>query len=371
MKFVFKHVFMLLLCSTFLIWSCRHADQEVYQLIKSAVSDQGMVVSAHPLASEVGLRILKSGGNAADACIAVQLALAVVHPRAGNIGGGGFLVYRNQLGQVHALDYREKAPLTAHRDMFIDTAGKIIENLSTEGILAAGVPGTIAGLVEIHNKLGKLQPWSRLVEPAIELAEKGFQITKMEADRLNKYKSDFQKYNAVEIPFVKKEIWKPGDVIVQKTLAKTLRVIAKQGRDGFYAGSNVESIVALSKEKTGLITADDMKSYQAIWRTPLVIPWRDYTIYSMPLPSSGGVIIGQILGMLNPHLVDSLGYRNVQNVHLLVEAERRAFTDRAQFLGDQDFYSVPVDSLLNPIYLQMKMSDFNPERATDSKLITN
>ncbi len=328
-----------------------------------------MVVSAHPLASEVGLNILKQGGNAADAAIAVQLALAVVYPRAGNIGGGGFLVYRDKNGKVTTLDYREKAPMAAHRDMYLDSTGQVVTGLSIDGILSVGVPGTIAGLVETHKNHGQLQPWSRLVAPAIELAEKGFRLTSLEANRLNENRESFSKYNPPDMPFLSKSTWEKGDKLVQKELATTLKLIAEQGHDGFYSGQNAEAIVTLCKNKRGIITQEDLTSYQAKWRTPITTHWRGYDLYSMGLPSSGGIVMGQILGMIEKLLVDSLGNRDPQNVHLIAEAERRAFADRADYLGDEDFFPVHVDSLLDKNYLGQKFKDYDPLHATESKII--
>ncbi len=355
----------------FAFLSCRHNSAFNYELQKSSTSDKGMVVSAHPLSSEIGLEILKEGGNAADAAIAVQLALAVVYPRAGNIGGGGFLVYRDNHGEVSTLDYREKAPKAAFKDMFLDSSGQVINRLSLDGILAAAVPGTVAGLVETHQKYGRLQPWSRLVQPAIELAEKGFRITTAEADRLNKERENFLLHSGHDFPFVSRKKWKPGDRLVQKQLASTLRRIAKEGRDGFYSGPNAEAIVALCESRNGIITQEDLASYKTVWRKPLTNHWREYQIYSMGLPSSGGIVLGQILGMIDTLLVDSLGNRDVNNVHLIVEAERRAFKDRGTHLGDEDFYPVQKDSLLNKNYLNNKFADFDPALASPSQLIFN
>ncbi|MEP6646170.1 MAG: gamma-glutamyltransferase [Saprospiraceae bacterium] len=338
----------------------------VYDIQKSAVGLHGMVVSAHPLATNVGLEILKEGGNAADAAIAVQFALAVVYPKAGNIGGGGFLVYRDKSGEVSSLDYRERAPLAANPDMYLDQKGMVIKGMSREGILAAGIPGSVAGLIQMHQKLGKIQTWSKLVEPAINLAENGFQITKAEAERLNEFKDIFLQFNPPDMPFISKEKWKEGDVIIQKELAATLRLIADHGMDGFYSGTNAQRLQALSKIKHGLITKKDLKSYQAIWRQPLHQHWRDFDIYNMGLPSSGGIVMGQILKMIDGRIIDSLGYRNPQNIHVILEAERRAFADRALYLGDADYFHVPVDSILSQAYLDQRFSDFNLTKASSS-----
>ncbi len=337
-------------------------------IVKSSQSSKGMVVTAHPLASEVGLDILKGGGNAADAAVAVQFALAVVYPRAGNIGGGGFMVYRDSSGEVTTLDYREKAPLSASRDMYLDTNGKVIDRISLDGILAAGIPGTVAGLFETHRKYGKLKDWSKLVEPAIRLAANGFHISALEARRLNDNRDAFIKFNSYEIPFVKNKPWKEGDLLKQKALANMLRAIADHGADAFYKGQNAASLDSLSRVHHGILTIKDLEAYSAVWRKPIVNHWRDCEVYSMALPSSGGIVIGQILGMIDQHLQDSLGYRNIQNLHVILEAERRAYEDRATYLGDQDFYQVPVDSLLDKTYLASRFADFNPDSAGRSIL---
>jgi gamma-glutamyltranspeptidase/glutathione hydrolase len=347
-----------------LLFACRSGTKEEYQIVKSSTGKNGMVVTAHPLASEVGLQILKQGGNAADAAIAVQLALAVVYPRAGNLGGGGFLVYRDQQGNVTSLDFREKAPMAAHKDMYLDSAGNVIAGLSTEGILAAGVPGTVAGLLETYEKYGTIEPFARLVEPAINLAENGFRLTLTEADRLNKYKEVFKKYNAPGMPFLSAAPWKAGDLFVQKDLAATLRRISEHGKDGFYTGPNADTLIALSESAQGILEGSDLTAYKAIWKTPVTNHWRGYEIHSMGLPSSGGIVLGQILSMIENKIVDSLGNHDVRNVHLIAEAERRAFMDRAVYLGDNDFYPVDVEQLLEKDYLLQKFSDFDTGTAS-------
>ncbi|MFZ1677147.1 MAG: gamma-glutamyltransferase [Saprospiraceae bacterium] len=340
----------------------------LYDIHKSATGKNGMVVTVHPLATEVGLDILKQGGNAADAAIAVQFALAVVYSKAGNIGGGGFLVYHKADGNIVSLDYRERAPSASFKNMFLDGKGDVIKGLSREGILAAGIPGTVAGLEETHRSLGKL-PWSALIEPSIRLAENGFKITKPEAERLNEFREVFIRLNPPDMPFLSKEKWIEGDVLIQKELGATLRLIASNGSAGFYDGTNADNLQRFSKMKHGHITKKDLLSYKAIWRKPIHIQWRDYDIYTMGLPSSGGIVMGQILKMIEHKLIDSLGYRDPGNIHLIVEAERRAYADRALYLGDEDFYKVPVDSLLSPAYIENRFSDFNPHHASSSGTI--
>ncbi len=359
----------LLFCFAVVNINCAQAQStSLYAIQKSATGKNGMVVTVHPLATDVGLEILKKGGNAADAAIAVQFALAVVYSKAGNIGGGGFLVYHKSDGEIVSLDYRERAPSAASKNMFLDSKGNVIKGLSREGILAAGIPGTVAGLEETHKELGNL-PWSTLIEPSIRLAENGYKITRLEADRLNEFKEVFNRLNPPQMPFLSSEKWKEGDVLIQKELGATLRLIADKGSAGFYDGANADILDRFSKTKHGLITKKDLKTYKAIWRNPIRIHWRDYDIYTMGLPSSGGIVMGQILKMIEHKLIDSLGYRDPGNIHLIVEAERRAYADRALYLGDEDYYRVPVDSLLSPAYLENRFIDFNPLHASSSGTI--
>lgn len=360
---------LLLFCIALLCINCTRAqNSSLYDIHKSATGKNGMVVTAHLLATQVGLEILQHGGNAADAAVAVQFALAVVYPKAGNLGGGGFLVYHKSDGDIVSLDYRERAPSASTRNMFLDNKGKVIKGLSTQGILAAGIPGTVAGLEETHKTLGKL-PWPALIEPSIRLAENGFQITKSEADRLNEFKEVFTRLNPPGMPFLSTGKWKEGDILIQKQLGATLRMIAEKGSAGFYNGSNADKLERYSKTKHGLITKKDLSAYKAIWRKPFHIPWRGYDIYTMGLPSSGGIVMAQILKMIEHRLIDSLGYRDPGNIHLIVEAERRAYADRALYLGDEDYYRVPVDSILSSAYLENRFSDFNPLHASLSVLI--
>ncbi|HZV68138.1 MAG TPA: gamma-glutamyltransferase [Saprospiraceae bacterium] len=366
MKYKTSH-FILLFCIAILFMYCNACRiTPLYDIHKSATGKNGMVVTVHPLATEIGLNILKQGGNAADASIAVQFALAVVYPRAGNIGGGGFLVYHKADGEIISLDYRERAPLSAYRDMYLDSTGNVIEGLSREGILAAGIPGTVGGLEEMYTSLSKLHDWPALIQPAIQLAENGFKITKAEADRLNEFHDLFTRLNPPEMPFLSEKKWKAGDRLVQKELAATLSLIAQKGSSGFYDGSNADRLESFSKSRNGFITKSDLLSYKAKWRKPIHTHWREYDIYSMGLPSSGGIVMGQILKMIENKLVDSLGYRDPYNIHLIIEAERRAYADRALYLGDEDYFHVPVDSILSSAYIKDRFSDFNENHASSS-----
>lgn len=333
---------------------------------KKVIAENGAVVSAHPLASKVGLEILKRGGNAIDAAIATQLALAVVYPNAGNLGGGGFMVARLSNGELLALDYREMAPGAAHRDMYLDADGTARTDKSQDGHLSSGVPGTVAGLIASH-KYGKL-PFAQLVAPAIELAEKGFVISEREARGLNSLQNDLKKYNTVTPAFVK-SIWKPGDTLVQKDLAGTLRRLQEKGQAGFYEGKTAQLIVEEMKRGGGIITLDDLKNYKARYRTPHVFMYKGYKVVGMPMPSSGGVLLNQMMKMIEERNIGTMGFHTVQSVQLMTEVKRRAFADRGQYMGDADFYKVPVEMLCNDVYLQERMKNYDPMKATPSTMI--
>lgn len=339
---------------------------EVYPISKSTISDQAMVVSPHPISSQVGLDILKQGGNAIDAAIAIQFAIAVVYPRAGNIGGGGLMVLRTKDGKFEALDYREKAPAKAGRDMYLDAQGNVVPRLSIEGHLAAGVPGTVAGMIAAHKKHGKL-PFKVLIQPAIDLAKEGYKITQGEVDRLNGNQAAFKKYNAEDNALVKADPWKLGDVLVQPNLAATLERIQKKGKAGFYKGQTADYIVAEMGKGNGLISHQDLKNYDARWRQPVEADYKNYHIVSMPPPSSGGIIILQLMKIMERFPLAEWGFQSLNAVHLMAEAERRVYADRAQYMGDPDFFQVPQDSLLNDKYLRQRMSNYNPTQATPSK----
>lgn len=365
----FMKQFILFTLGLLLVFGCKAPYTTTnYQssIQKKAESTKGMVVSGHPLASKVGVEILKKGGNAVDAAIATQLALAVVYPRAGNIGGGGFMVYRSATGELNTLDYREKAPAAAFKDMYLDASGNPTRQ-SLEGHLASGVPGTVDGLFESHKKYGKLN-FSKLIQPAIDLAQKGFDITRDEATRLNSTKALFEKYNGKNA-LVKNEAWQEGDKLIQPELAWTLTQIKLRGREGFYTGSVADKIVTEMKSANGIITHEDLKNYHSKWRAALTTDYKGYRVISMPPPSSGGVALSQLLKMVEPYPINTWGYRDPRTVHLMIEAERRAYADRSQYLGDADYYPVPLDSLLNKSYLKYRMRDFNPEHASPSNSI--
>ncbi|MBZ4191019.1 gamma-glutamyltransferase [Niabella beijingensis] len=337
-----------------------------YSIRKTATASKGAVVSAHPLASEAGLEMLKKGGNAVDAAIATQWALAVVYPGAGNIGGGGFMVARMADNKKIALDYREMAPAAAHRDMYLDSAGNAIAEKSLNGHLAGGVPGTVAGLFAAH-KYARL-PMKVLIQPAILLAEQGFKITAGEARGLNNNQDDFKRYSSLPSAFVKETSWKEGDTLVQKELAATLMRIRDEGQKGFYEGETARLIVEEMKRGNGIITKEDLKNYTARFRTPLEFDYRGHHIISMPMPSSGGLLLNQMLKMTEPFNIGAMGFSTPASVQLMTEVERRAFADRARYMGDDDFFKVPVEQLRSAAYLKQRMSDYRPGKAGSSSV---
>jgi len=328
----------------------------------------GLVVSANSIASEVGVQILKKGGNAVDAAVAVQFALAVVYPNAGNIGGGGFLVYRSSKGEKATLDFRETAPSEAAKDMYLDMYGEPIADLSLQGQLASGVPGSVDGMVKAHQRYGKLT-WKELVQPAINLAKNGFQLTAMQASELSARVKSFVEYNPEGTAFTSKQSWKAGDILIQQDLAHTLELIRDKGRAGFYEGEIANKIVAEMKSGNGIISLKDLKSYEAKWRAPVTGSYRNYTVISMPPPSSGGIALLQLLKSVEEFPLEKWDFQSDSAVQVMVEAERRVYADRATHLGDPDFYNVPQNQLLNPKYNAIRMSDMNFQRATPSSLI--
>ncbi len=353
-----KVFFLFVLLSTL---SCRDRDISEVGLI----TDQAMTVSAHPLASAVGAEIMQRGGNAVDAAIAVQFALAVVYPDAGNIGGGGFMVLRLSDGSVDALDYREEAPGAATRAMYQDEEGEVMEDLSKKGHLAAGVPGTVAGMVEAHEKYGSM-PWAELVQPAVILAARGFPVTEKEAKKFNKYREDFIKYSTQRPEFILKDDWEAGDTLRLPELAQTLERIRDQGRAGFYEGKTADLLVEEMERGGGIISHEDLRNYEAIWREPVTGTYEDMEVISMPPPSSGGIALLQLLTLTEAYPVGEWGWNTVPTAHFMIEAERRVYADRARHLGDPDFYDVPREGLLDKDYILKRMADFSPEDATDS-----
>jgi gamma-glutamyltranspeptidase/glutathione hydrolase len=342
-------------------------DPYHYTTTKNITVSKAAVVSAHPLASAAGLWVLQKGGNAIDAAIATQLALAVVYPQAGNIGGGGFLVARLANGNNIAIDYREKAPGKGSRDMYLDEKGNAINNLSKNGHLAAGVPGTVAGLVTSH-KYGKL-PFATLVEPAILLA-KGHAIDSDEARNLNAHHGAFVLNNTKVPVFVKADQWKAGDTLSQPDLVKTLERIRDHGWAGFYEGETARLIVEEMARGGGLITLADLQAYKATEREAVVFPYKNFEIVTMPLPSSGGVLLPQMINMVRNRELGKKGHNSPDAIQLMVEAERRAYADRAQFLGDPDFVKVPIKTLTSQAYADKRMEDYQPGVAGNSNNTT-
>lgn len=331
---------------------------------KKVVAENGAVVSAHPLASKVGVEIMKMGGNAVDAAIATQLALAVVYPNAGNLGGGGFMVAKLGNGKEISIDYREMAPGKAHRDMYVDTDGTARTDKSQDGHLSSGVPGTVAGLFASHQ-YGKL-PFAKLIQPAIDLAEKGFVLTEREARSFNSIQTDLKQFNTVMPVFVKDK-WNAGDTLIQTDLANTLKRIKDKGAAGFYEGETARLIAEEMKRGAGIISYDDLKNYKAKTREPHSFNYKGYKIIGMPMPSSGGLLLHQMMKMIEDRDIAKMGFQSVQAVQLMTEVERRSFADRGEYMGDADFFKVPVKALTSSKYLQDRMKDYDPAKAGISK----
>ncbi|HCM35987.1 gamma-glutamyltransferase [Chryseobacterium sp.] len=328
------------------------------------VKNKGVVVSAHPLASEAGTKILKMGGNAYDAVTATQYALAVVYPQAGNIGGGGFLVGVKNNGEKFTLDYRETAPKKASRDMYLDKKGKADTDLSQNGRLAVGIPGSIAGFFATLKYCNL--PMEKIIQPAIDLAEQGFAITNKEADMLNNNKEKFQKHNKSSIVFVKDTPWKAGDILVQKDLAETLKLIQKLGAKGFYEGKTADLLVAEMKRGNGIITLEDLKNYKVAERKALEFEYKGNNVVSMPLPSSGGLLLAQMLRMASFENLEKYQQNSTKAVQIMAEAERRAFADRAEYMGDPDFIQDKTSYLISDEYLKNRWKSFSFDKATPS-----
>lgn len=329
---------------------------------------QAAVVSARIEASEAGKTVMLQGGNAYDAMVATSFALAVVYPVAGNITGGGFFVYRSADGEVGSLDYREMAPLAATKDLYLDTEGNVIPKKSTLGGMAVGIPGAVAGILEVHQKMGSL-PLQQLLQPAIELAEKGYVVTQKQARSFNKYKDLFIEINGADTFFGGN--LSAGDTIVNPALAKTLNAIAEKGNNGFYEGWVAQAMVNTTQATGGILSLEDLKQYKAQWRTPVQFSYKDLNLISMGPPSSGGICLAQMLQMIEPYDINSMGHNSPSTMHLMVEAERRSYADRAHFLGDSDFVFVPQEELMRKSYAQKRMQNFSPEQATQSSEVSH
>lgn len=338
-----------------------------YKIEKNKKYKNASVVCAHPLAAMCGAEIMKRGGNAFDAAITTQLVLAVVYPGAGNIGGGGFMVARTDKGKSMTLDFRETAPSKASANMYLDKDGTAQTELSQFGHLAAGIPGTVAGLFETlpYCKLTFIQ----LIQPAIDIAENGFVITEREANSLNTQQILFKKYNTKQTVFEKSILWKVGDTLIQKDLANTLKLIRDKGKAGFYEGKTAQLIVDEMKRGNGIISLNDLKNYKPVWRKPLSFQYKIFDVISMPLPSSGGIILCQLMKIIEHKNMASKGFQTTASVQLMVEAERRAFADRATHLGDPDFYKVPLETLISNEYIKDRMQDYDSTKASESSNI--
>ena len=355
-----KHFLIAIL--SLLLFNCEESSKNI-----GVISEKAMVVSARKEASQIGIDILKKGGNAYDAMIATQFALAVVYPIAGNIGGGGFMVYRNNDGTKGALDFREKAPIAASKNMYLDSLGNVIPTKSEFGALAVGIPGSVAGIFEVYKKFGTL-PFKELIQPAIDLVRNGFRVTKKQAISLNSSSKAFEKANSYKTDFQKE--WKEGDLLKQEALAQTLERIRDFGKDGFYKGKTADLLVNYITELGGIITHEDLEKYTAIWRNPITFQYKDYQITSMTLPASGGICLAQILKLIEPFNLGTIKQNSTQYIQLLTEAERRSYADRAHYLGDIDFVDVPIDSLIDPKYINQRMSSFSWKKATPSSEVS-
>ncbi|WP_282017725.1 gamma-glutamyltransferase [Salegentibacter mishustinae] len=352
-----------------LIFSCKNSEKPINDTNPNLgpTADSAMVVSAREEASSIGLSIMKKGGNAFDAMVATEMALAVSYPFAGNLGGGGFMVYRKADGETGSLDYREKAPLLATKTMYQDEDGNVIPEKSMYGSLAVGVPGTVAGIFATHEKFGSM-PIEEILEPVIALAKRGFEVTENQKNTLANYREQFLKENKDTIIFAK--TYQAGDTIKNLQLAKTLERIMQNGKEEFYGGETGQKMIAYLQERGGIMSMKDLKEYQTHWRDPIEVNYKDLSIISMPPPSSGGIVLGQILKMLEPYPLDEFGHNSVKSIQVLTEAERRAYADRSFYLGDPDFVDIPVDTLLSDAYLSARMDDFSFDQATPSSSIS-
>lgn len=353
---------LVVLATLFIVASCQPKNIPSEES-RGLVASNAMVVTARKEASEIGLQIMKKGGNAFDAMIATEMALAVAYPFAGNLGGGGFMVYRLEDGEIGSLDYREKASIHATVDMYLDPEGNVIPGLSTKGAMAVGVPGTVAGIFAVHEKYGTLS-MEEILEPVIHLARKGVIVTSNQATRLATNRNEFIEVNGPTTFFAKQ--FEVSDTIKYNALAETLTRISKNGKEEFYKGQTAKKLVRFIQDHGGIITEEDLAAYEPQWRDPIRFDYKDYSIISMGPPSSGGVTLAQILGMVKSHELKKYGHNSADYIQVLTEAERRAYADRNYYLGDPDFVSVPVDELLDKDYLSERMADFDKNKATKS-----
>ena len=356
-----KKILFLVSLAILLIQCQTTTKKEIKKIKRGFIAKKAMVVCARPEAASIGIAIIKQGGNAFDAMIATHLALAVAYPFAGNIGGGGFMVFRTKDGKTGALDFREKAPLAASKNMYLDKDGNIIKGKSTLGGMSIGVPGSVAGLYLVHKKYGSLS-FNKLIQPAIDLAKRGVVVTKKQAKSLNHYRKYFKLVNKQTILLDKE--WKAGDTIKYIKLAETLERIRDNGKDEFYKGKTADILVNYVKKMGGIITKNDLEKYQAKWRKPIEFTYKDLKITAMSPPSSGGICDAQIFKAIEPFNVGQYGHNSLKSIQVIVEAERRAFADRSFFLGDPDFVKIPIDTLISSKYAQSRMADFSWDKAT-------
>lgn len=357
-----RHYFLLFIITSFTFFNCSKKPEI------GLITSKAIVVSAREEASKIGVEILKKGGNAFDAMAATELALAVSYPYAGNIGGGGFMVYRKNNGEIGSLDYREKAPLAATKDMYLDSLGNVIKGKSTLGAMAVGVPGTVAGVFEAHKRFGTL-PMEEIIQPVINLALKGVIVTQKQQKRLEKHTPNFKKANVETI--LLDNNWKKGDTIKYNALAATLTRIKEHGRNEFYKGETAKILAQFIQNNGGIITVEDLAKYEAKWRTPVVFNYDDLKIISMAPPSSGGVCLAEIMNAIEPYDLDKYGHNSLKSIQVITEAERRAYADRSHFLGDPDFVKIPLNTLTSKEYATSNMNNFSFEKPTPSNAVSH
>ncbi|MFQ3297013.1 MAG: gamma-glutamyltranspeptidase/glutathione hydrolase [Polaribacter sp.] len=360
-----KKIILICIFSLLLI-NCKTTSSK--EKITGLVAQKAMVVSAREEASKIGVAILKKGGNAFDAMVATELALAVAYPYAGNIGGGGFMVYRKKDGEIGALDYREKAPLAASKDMYLDANENIIKGKSTVGSMAVGIPGTVAGVFETHRKFGSM-PMEEILQPVIDLAKRGVIVTLKQEKRIESYQKGFLEANKDSILFTKN--WKENDTIKYNALAATLTRIQKNGREEFYKGETAQKLASFVQANGGIMTLEDLAKYEAKWRTPITFAYDDLKVISMSPPSSGGICLAQIMNGIESYDLDKFGHNSVKAIQVITEAERRAYADRSFFLGDPDFVKIPLKTLISKEYIAGRMDDFSFKSATKSTAIAH